>query len=155
MIQQHFKDLIEIKGIDAVALYDNHNRIMDSWVQPPKQNIAVISEIGETYLHIFGLLEYLKSDMSELVLPHDKGIIYARTRPKYFIIVMAKLSIDAALIRLALNVAIKEFEENRKSKKVLKKLSDKKFYQIKSITLDDVEKIMLENILEDKDGGGE
>ena len=115
MIQLYFKDLIDINGIESVGIFDNHNHIMDSWVPPSKQNIAVLSEIGETYLHVFGLLEYLKSDMFELVLPYDKGIIYARTRPRYFIIVMAKLSIDAALIRLALNVAIKEFEENRKS----------------------------------------
>ena len=36
---------------------------------------------------------------------------------------------------------------------LMKKLPEKKFYEIKSIRLDDVEKIMLETILEDRDGG--
>lgn len=152
MIEQHFKDVTELKGIEAVVLFDNQNRILDSWASP-KHNAAVLAEVGETFLHSFGLIEYLNYDMYELVLPHDKGIIYARTHQKFFIVVMARLSVDAALIRLALDVCLKEFQENRKIKKVLKKLSDKKFYQIKSITLDDVEKIMLENILEDNDGG--
>jgi len=86
------------------------------------------------------------------VVPFDKGLLYARTHPKFYMVVLAKLSVEVPLVRLAMNVCLKEFEEDRKVKKLLKKLSDNKFFQIKSITLDDTEKIMLENILEESNG---
>lgn len=148
MIAEFFKDVTEISGVDAIVLFNNQNGVIESW-SSSKYNPGVFTEMGESLLHIFGLLEYLKYDMNELVVPFDKGLLYARTHPKFYMVVLAKLSVEVPLVRLAMNVCLKEFEEDRKVKKLLKKLSDNKFFQIKSITLDDTEKIMLENILEE------
>ncbi|MCK6620742.1 MAG: hypothetical protein HUU32_07310 [Calditrichaceae bacterium] len=151
MIAEFFKDVTEISGVDAIVLFNNQNGVIESW-SGSKYNPGVFTEMGESLLHIFGLLEYLKYDMNELVVPFDKGLLYARTHPKFYMVVLAKLSVEVPLVRLAMNVCLKEFEEDRKVKKLLKKLSDNKFFQIKSITLDDTEKIMLENILEESNG---
>lgn len=151
MIVEFFKDVTEISGVDAIVLFNNQNKVIESW-SGSKYNPGVFTEMGESLLHIFGLLEYLKYDMNELVVPFDKGLLYARTHPKFYMVVLAKLSVEVPLVRLAMNVCLKEFEEDRKVKKLLKKLSDNKFFQIKSITLDDTEKIMLENILEESNG---
>lgn len=148
MVLPFFKDLTEIAGVEAVVLFDNQNNIIDSWTIP-KYNPTVFSEIGETFLHVFGLIEYLSYDMGEIVIPFDRGLVYTRTQPEFYLIVIARLSVDVPLMRLAVNVALEDFRNNRKVRKMLKKLGGQKFYQIKSITLDDVEKIMLENILED------
>lgn len=151
MIQEFFKDVTEIAGVDAIVLFNNQNGVIASW-NGSKYTAGVYSEVGEALLHIFGLLEYLKYDMNELVVPFDKGLLYARTHPKFYVMVLARLSVEVPLVRLAMNICLKEFEEDRKVKKLLKKLSDNKFFQIKSITLDDTEKIMLDNILEESNG---
>lgn len=151
MIVEFFKDVTEIPGVDTIVLYNNQNGVIESW-SSSKYNTGVFNEMGEALLHIFGLLEYLKYDMNELAIPFDKGLLYARNHPKFYIVVLARLSVEIPLVRLAMNVCLKEFEEDRKVKKLLKKLSDNKFFQIKSITLDDTEKIMLENILEESNG---
>ena len=148
MVLPFFKDLTEIAGVEAVVLFDNQNNIIDSWTIP-KYNPTVFSEIGETFLHVFGLIEYLSYDMEEIVIPFDRGLVYTRTQPEFYLLVIARLSVDVPLVRLAVNVAMEAFRSNRKVRKMLKKLGGQKFYQIKSITLDNVEKIMLENILED------
>ena len=150
MVQQFFRDLTEITGIEAVIIYDNQNNVMDSW-SIPKYNPAIFSEVGHTYLHAFGLLEYLQYNFDELAIPFDRGLVFAKTHPRFYVVVLAKATVELSLIRLAVNVAMRDLVKDKKMKKKLKKLSPSKFYQIKSVTLDDVEKIMLENILEEKD----
>jgi hypothetical protein len=151
MVEQFFKDVTDIEGVEAVILFSNQNSIISSWATA-RYNPTIYAEMGESYLHIFGMLEYMKYDLNEIVVPFDKGLVYARTHSKFYVVVLARLSADVSLIRLAMNVCLKEFEDNRKAKKIIKKLSDKKFYQIKSITLDEKEKIMLEKMLEEGDG---
>jgi hypothetical protein len=151
MVEQFFKDVNDIEGVEAVILFSNQNSIVDSRATS-KYNPTIFSEIGESFLHIFGMLEYMKYDLNEIVVPFDKGLVYARTHPKFYIVVLARVSVEVPLIRLAMNVCLREFEESRKARKTLKKLSDKKFFQIKSITLDDLEKIMLQKMFEEVDG---
>ncbi len=153
MVQQYFSDLTGIAGIEAVVIFDNQNNIVDSWALP-KYNLTVFSELGETFMHVFGLIEHLDYDMEEIVMPFDRGLVYAKSQEKFSIVVIARLSVEVSLIRLALNVNLQEFHNIRKVRRLLKKLPDQKFYQIKSSTLDDVEKIMLENILEGGDDDG-
>ncbi|GEM_PF-3552810 len=151
MIESFFKDLTEINGVEAIIVFDNHKRILDSW-RVTQFNPTIFSEMGETFLHIFGMMEFLQSDIHEISVPYDKGIIYARTLPRFYLVIIAKLSVEIPLIRLTANVCLKDAEEHRKYRKMIKKLPDKKFYQIKTTALDDVEKIMLENILEEFNG---
>lgn len=151
MIEAHFKDLIEIPGVEALVLFDNHNHIIDSWTTS-KYNPSIFNGLGETFLHVFGLLEYLNSEIDELAIPFERGMVVGRSFPKFYLIVISRLTVEIPLIRLAVNVCVREFLQHRKVKKRLKKMSDKKFYQIKSITLDDMEKIILENILENNNG---
>jgi hypothetical protein len=151
MVKQFFKALTEIEGVEAVILFNNQNNIIGSWATS-RYNPTIFNEMGESFLHIFGMLEYMKYDLNEVVVPFDKGLVYARTHPKFYIVALAKLLVEVPHVRLAMNVCLKEFVSNRKVKKTIKKLSDKKFYQIKSITLDDLEKVMLEKMLEEGDG---
>lgn len=151
MIEQFFKDITDIEGVEAVILFNNKNNIIGSWATA-RYNPTVYAEMGESFLHIFGMVEYMKYDLNEIVVPFDKGLVYARTHPKFYIVVLARLAVEISHVRLAMNVCLKEFEDSRKAKKIIKKLSDKKFYQIKSITLDETEKLILEKMLEEGDG---
>ena len=151
MVEQFFKEVTEVSGVEAVVLFDNGQNLIGSW-STTRYNPSIFTEMGESFLHIFGMLEYLQYDLNEVVVPFDKGLLYARTHPKFYLVVLSRPGIEVPLIRLAVNVCLGELEENRKAKKAFKKLTDKKFYQIKSITLDDNEKILLEKMLEDNDG---
>ena len=151
MIKTYFTDVKDLKDVEAIIVFDNQHKVLDSWTIP-KYNPTIFNEVGESFLHIFGLMEHLKYEMQEVVLPFDRGIIFAVSQPEFYMVVVAGLEVEASLIRLAVDVNMKDFLENKKAKKLLKKLSNKKFYQIKSITLDDVEKIMFESILEDNNG---
>lgn len=150
MIQQFFKNIVDIQGVEAVVLYDNQNSVIDSWAIP-KYNPAIFTEVGETYLHAFGMTEYLKYEVNELTIPFERGLVYARSHPRFYLVIIAKTAVEVPLLRMAANVSLYDFVNDRKMKKKLKKLPEAKFFQIKSVTLDDVEKIMLENILEERE----
>ncbi|HQU71008.1 MAG TPA: hypothetical protein PKV71_05280 [Calditrichia bacterium] len=152
MIEKFFKDLTEITGVEAVILYDNANSVLDSWAIP-KYNPGIFTDVGETFLHAFGVLEHLNYDFGEIMIPFDRGLVYARSHSHFYLVIIARLSTPVPMLRLAVNVNLHDFLENRKVQKWMKKLSGKKFFQIKSVSLDDVEKIMLENMLEDQSNG--
>jgi len=149
MIREAFSDLIAINGIEAVVIYDNRNQIIDSW-NTPKYNPAVFVETGETFQHIFGLLEHLRYDMDELVLPFDRGLVFVRSHARFYVTVIARLSVEIAHIRLAMNVAVHDVDTQKKWRRTLRKLPDQKYSNINSARLDEVEKIMLENMREGK-----
>ena len=152
MMRKFFADVSALEGVEAVVLFDNQNRVMDSWMTP-RYNAGIFGEVGETFQHIFGLMEHLEAGVEELVVPFDRGQVYARGHARFVLVVIARLQVEVSLIRLATEVCLQRFLEDRKTQRQLKKLPEKKFYEIKSIRLDDVEKIMLETILEDRDGG--
>ncbi|MGH1363035.1 MAG: hypothetical protein ACRBF0_05720 [Calditrichia bacterium] len=149
MITDAFSELIAINGIEAVVVYDNRNQIIDSW-NTPKYNPSVFVETGETFQHIFGLLEYLRYDMDELVLPFDRGLVFVRSHSRLYVTVIARLSVEIAHIRMAMNVAIHDIDNGKKWRRTLRKLPEQKFTNINSARLDEVEKIMLENMREGK-----
>ena len=151
MIQSFFQSVIDIEGVEAFALFDNQNTVLDAWSIPDYHD-KIFSEAGEGLMHIYGLMEHLSTDINEFVMPFDRGVIFARNHEKFSMAVFARARTDVAHIRLAINVCEHEFLSNRKNIKMIKKLPERKFYQIKTITLDDVEKIMLENILEERSG---
>ena len=148
MILEFFEDLVDIPGIETVLIFDNRNRLIDSWSNS-RYNPKIFNDLGETFWHIWGLIEYLNYNMDEIAVPFEKGILFAKTREKLYVTVISKASVEIPLIRLAVHVGLTEIERNRKGKKMLKRLPDKKFHKIRANSLDDVEKIMLENILED------
>ncbi len=148
MIRTNFKDLLEIPGIESVMLVDHHNNLIDTWAAP-SSNPAIFKEVAETYLHIFTLMEHLHYQVDEICMPFDRGIVFARSHPRYNLIIIGKSSLQIPLLRIFCDVCQKDMDEHRKSKKALKKLPEKQLTRIDSRALDDVEKIMLENILEE------
>ncbi|NIU00654.1 MAG: hypothetical protein GWN01_06860, partial [Nitrosopumilaceae archaeon] len=132
MINEFFNELVELADVEAVVLFDNEGKIIGSG-NNPNYSATTFSELGEAFLHIFGVKEYLDYDIDELAVPFDKGIFYVRNHSKFFLVVIAKPDIELSLIRMMVNVCIKEFLDSRKVKKSLKKMWREKFYQIKSV----------------------
>lgn len=148
MIEKFFRELTRLEGIEAIIVYNNQNRIIDSW-QASADRLGILTDVGETFLHVFGLLEYLhRPDLGEFCVAHADGVMIARSHPRFYLVIMGGPTLQPALVHLALEVCVGELASNRKARKILKKLPEHKFYQIKTITLDDIEKRMLENILE-------
>ena len=104
MINHFFSDLTGIGGVEAVVLFDNKNQVIDSWAEP-KYNPAIFTEFGETFLHILGLIEYLKYEISDIAVPFDRGLVFAYTHPRFYLVVLGSLKSDISHIRLTANVA--------------------------------------------------
>lgn len=149
MIEKFFKNLTEIKGIEAFAILNNNNHIVDSWIES-RYDLSIFNEIGLSYLQIFDIQENKNFDCNEIVLLFDKGLIFVRYHLKFFIIVIANTNVDISYIRLATNVGIFELNESRKFQKLLKKFPSDRTKLFKQSELDDAEHYMVKKIAESK-----
>ena len=153
MIEKFFKNLCEVNGIEAIALLNNSNKIIDTWIGS-KYDTSIFTEIGLSYLQIFAMQDDRNFDVNEIVLLFDKGIIFVRNYQKFFMIIIANPNVDISHIRLAINVGTFELNESRKIQKQLKKFSSDKSHSLNELELDDVERLMIEKIAENKDASG-
>lgn len=150
MINEYFQELLDVPGVEIVALFDNQNRVMDSlWLS--RFNPKIFHEIGRNFLQIFGMREKMNINVEEITIPFEHGVIYARSRPKYLVFVYGKSEANIPHLRMALNVCLSDFEESRKIKKMLKKLPEGKVINLHKGMMDDVENFIFESILENKD----
>jgi hypothetical protein len=153
LIEKFFKNLTEINGIEAFAVLNNNNHIVDSWIES-RYDLSIFNEVGLSYLQIFDIQENKNFDTSEIVLLFDKGLIFVRYHQKFFIIVIANPNVDVSHIRLAVNVGIFELDESRKFQKLLKKFPSERPRLFNQSDLDDAERLMVEQIIESKDTDG-
>lgn len=147
MIEKYFQSLCEIDGIDAFALLDNNNRIIATWTNS-QYDSPIFSEIGESYLQIFGIDDNLNFHVDEIILQFDRGLIFVRKHPKFLLLVIANSSVDTSYIRLAANVSIFELDGSRKIQRALNKLPSAKSKRFEETKLDDVEYFMINKIVE-------
>jgi predicted regulator of Ras-like GTPase activity (Roadblock/LC7/MglB family) len=121
MIKEFFKDLTQLDGVDGITLISKDNRLIDSW-EAPNFESKIFNEIGINYCQIFVLLGRSERDYNELVIQHEKGQIYARQFPELFLLIVTRLKVDVALLRIAVSVVIPDLLNSKKLQKILKKL---------------------------------
>lgn len=153
MIEKYFRNLYQIDGIETFVIMDDNSHIIGKWVNS-KYETSVFTEIGKSYLQIFGIEERLGFDVDEIVVLFDRGLFFIRNHRKFFLIILAKPSVDISYVRLAVNVCIFELEESRKSQKLFKKLPFEKPHSFNKSELDDAERLMIEKIAENRDATG-
>jgi len=149
MISRFFQHLYKINGIEAFALVDNTNRVIDSWTDS-KYDSSIFGEISVSYSQIFAIANQSNFDVDEIVVSFDRGLIFARNHHKFFILIISKPNADISYIRLAVNVSFFEMEESRKAQKLLKRLPSDKPSQIEEYKFDDAERQMLAKMIEDR-----
>lgn len=149
MISEFFQHLYKINGIEAFAFVDNTNHIIDSWTDS-KYDSSVFGEIQESYLQIFTIANQSAFDVDEIVVSFDRGLIFARNHPKFFVIIISKPNADLSYIRLAVNVSFFEMEESRKARRILRRLPSDKPSLFDESKFDDAERLMLKKIAESK-----
>jgi len=147
MIEKYFQNLCEIDGIEAFALLDNNNHIIGTWTNS-QYDSPIFSEIGESYLQIFGIEENLKFHVDEIVLQFDRGLIFVRRHAKFLLLIIANSWVDTSHVRLAANVSIFDLEGSRKIQRALNKLPSTKPNRFEEMKLDDVEYFMINKIVE-------
>jgi hypothetical protein len=153
VIEKYFRNLNRIDGIEAFVLMDDSNRIIGRWINS-KYDTSIFTEIGKSYLQIFGIEESLNFDIDEIVILFERGLIFVRNHLKFFLIIIANPHTDISYIRLAVNVSIFELEESRKGQKLFKKLPLEKPRSFRKSELDDVERLMIKKITENRNGTG-
>jgi predicted regulator of Ras-like GTPase activity (Roadblock/LC7/MglB family) len=121
MIKEFFKDLTQLDGVEGIALISKDNRMIDSW-EAPNFDPKIFNEIGINYYQIFGVLEKSERDYHELVIQHEKGQIYTRQFQELFLLVIARMKVDTAFIRLSVNVVVPDLVHSKKLQKILKKM---------------------------------
>jgi hypothetical protein len=143
IISEYLKDLTQLKGVEAIALYSSDNTIIASWSQPDF-NAQIFEDISINYFQIFSVLESGFRDFQESVLAYDKGSVFARILPDLLLIVIIKPNVEVALVRLIVNVHITELIQSKRVQKILKKLSGQSVNFLETKYLDPREKDYLE-----------
>lgn len=149
MISKFFQHLSRIGGIEAIALVDRTNQVIDSWTDS-KYDPSIFGEISASYWQIFAIASQSNYDLDEIVVSFDRGLIFARNHAKFFILIISKPNADISYIRLAVNVSFFEMDESRKAQKLLKRLPSEKPFQIDEFNFDDAERQMLRKMTEDR-----
>lgn len=151
MIEKHFQDLCEINGIEAFALLDNNSHIIYHWINS-KYDSSIFAEIGGAYLQIFALEEESNFGVDEVILSFDRGLVFVRNHERFVLVIIGNPHIDTSHIRLAVNVSLFEIGESKKVQKILRKLPPQKPNQVDVPKSDDTERMIIDRILESKDG---
>jgi hypothetical protein len=146
MIEKHFRNLREIDGIEAFALLDNDSRIISTWTNS-QYDSPIFSEIGESYLQIFGIEENLNFDVDEIIIQFDRGLLFVRNHPKFLLLIIANSAVDTSYVRLAANVSIFDLEQSRKTQRALNRMPSGKPSRFEDMKLDDVEYFMINKIV--------
>ena len=131
MIKEFFKDLTQLDGVDGITLISKDNRLIDSW-EAPNFESKIFNEIGINY--------------NELVIQHEKGQIYARQFPELFLLIVTRLKVDVALLRIAVNVVIPDLLNSKKLQKILKKLPKESRNYLTRNYLDETEQVYYKKI---------
>lgn len=153
MIDKYFQWLYEIEGVDAFALMDNMNRIVDGWANS-KYDSSIFTEIGDSYLQIFSINGESGFGVDETVVTFNRGLIFARDYSRFLLLIIASPHVDVSYLRLAVDVSIAELEESKKIQKILKKLPPERQSTFKDSQLDDSESSMINRIMENRDAIG-
>ena len=153
MIEKYFRNLCEIEGIEAFALLDNHSRIISTWTNS-QYDSPIFSEIGESYLQIFGIEENLNFDVDEIIIQFDRGLLFVRNHPKFLLLIIANSAVDTSYVRLAANVSIFDLEQSRKTQRALNKMPSEKPNRFEDMRLDDVEYFMINKMVENGNAFG-
>ena len=153
MIDKYFQWLYEIEAVDAFALVDNMNHIVDGWTNS-KYDSTIFTEIADSYLQIFGINGKSGFDIGEIVLSFERGLIFVRNYSRFLLLVIASPHADVSYLRLAVNVSIAELEESKKIQKIFKKLPPEKPFEFEDSHLDDNERSMINRIMENRDAIG-
>ena len=66
MIEKYFQNLNKINDIEAFVLMDANNRIIGKWISS-KYDTSIFTEIGKSYLQIFGIEEEVKQEKERLM----------------------------------------------------------------------------------------
>ncbi len=151
MIEQYFPYLVGRKGVSAVVLCDKRGQVRSSWVIP-KLNRDVLGEICEQMVQAFSLAQELQFDVEELVVPFEKGLLYARITDWFLLAVVARLNLDVSLLRLMVNVHLADFMKNKKILRMLKKWPDWPSLSTAAISLDDIEVQFIQQLTEEHGG---
>ncbi len=154
MIESYFPELTQLPGVEAVILFDNQKKVRDQWTIP-QFNTTIIPELAESYIQIFGVGEKLKEDAREVVVPFERGVLFARSLDKFVIVVVARLSVEISLLRLILEVRVPDFLSERKVAKIGKRIPRSKFEQINEFSLDEKEAEMIQQLNQTGHGGKE
>lgn len=116
MITEYLNDLTKVDGIDGIAIYDKNNRVLDSWCVP-HFNTKIFNDIGINYLQIFAAVYGAGKEAHEVGVAYEKGQIYARIFPNFFLVVISKVKVEISLIRLIVNVGVSDLIGSKKIQK--------------------------------------
>lgn len=150
-MENYFRDLIRIPGLEAVLVFSNAKKILYQWTVP-QFNLAILQELMESYVQIFGVGEKFGFSFPEMVIPYEKGIIYARVTEKWIVVVVAKLSVEVSLIRLIMDVRLPEILKDKQVQKQTKRTPVNRFEQINEFALDDTETALIQQLQGMEDG---
>jgi len=150
MLREFFQDIIDIQEVEAIVLSDNQNNNFDLWSLPNFPAIKMY-EITEMYLQIFSVYEQLMHSIDEIIFPYEKGIVYVKNQSSFFLIIFASRRADTSLLRLTVENNLYDLHNSKRGKKLLKKSPQSKYQYFSSMELDDAEKIMIQNVFENKD----
>ena len=145
MITNHLSQLLEVPGIEAVLLFTYHRKELFKW-HKAEFNDHITQEIAETFIQIFGIEEKTALHTREIAVPYEKGIVIARPFTKFFVIVVGKHKLDVPLVRMILDVAMDDVENDRKFQKLIKHAPTEKFGYINEFNLDEKEIAFVERV---------
>jgi predicted regulator of Ras-like GTPase activity (Roadblock/LC7/MglB family) len=148
VIDTFFKQVKEQSGVESIGVFAFDGAIIDSW-SSAKNNEYFIRDLGTTFLHIFNTFARPEmQDINILQLSFDKGMVCAIAAERFVVVVVLRGAANLTLVRMALECAVFEVEHHKVGQKMLYTLPPKALDRKRFEKVDEVEKIMLDHIIE-------
>jgi predicted regulator of Ras-like GTPase activity (Roadblock/LC7/MglB family) len=148
VIETFFKQVKAQAGVESIGIFAYDGAIIDRW-SSAKNNEYFIRDLGTTFLHIFNTFARPEmKDFNILQLSFDKGMVCAIAAERFVVVVVLRGAANLTLIRMLLECAVYEIEHHKVGQKMLYTLPPKALNRERFEKVDEVEKIMLDHIIE-------
>jgi len=138
--------LTQVQGVLAILIFDNSGKVIQLWHQP-EFNEKIIDGFPEGILPVLGIAEQLDYPFEEMVVPFERGIIFLRNYDRLFVAVITKSNVDRSLVKLTMDFEMYRGLNEKKTRKLLKKLPPSKFDFIDLEKLDNFEKSVFKKLI--------
>ena len=123
-MEKVIKDILNISGVTGVWIINNNGEVIISGGNTRLEQ-RILSQTTLDFVQLFGAYELNHQGMNEMEVNYEGGYLFGKARDNFILVILCTNISSLSMIRLTVNVAFAELEQNKKFTKLLKDSSNR------------------------------
>jgi hypothetical protein len=118
-LEKVIKDISNISGVTSVWIINNNGEVIISGGNT-KLEQRILSQTTQDFVQLFGAYELNHQGMNEIEVNYDEGYLFGKAKENFILAILCTNISSLSMIRLTVNVALADLEQNKKFTKLVK-----------------------------------